>query len=129
MFHVQKVCVFVLGRYLAHFAGGPEPDRRAAWRSWPQVLQVVGTGPFDPAKRNPPGALFARLRDATPPSAPANAASQAIVVGDLRLRIFPSSDRMAPCGRRRIARRSRLGLQAYLASACPQVRRMAVPAR
>lgn len=89
-FHVRKVYVFVLGRYLAHFAGGPEPDRRAAWGSWPQVLQVVGDGPFDPDSRNPIGALFARLRDATPPSAPANADSQAIAVGDLRLRIFPS---------------------------------------
>ena len=47
-FHVQKVHVFVLGRYLAHFAGGPEPDRRAAWGSWPQVLQIVGDGPVRP---------------------------------------------------------------------------------
>ena len=89
-FHVQKVYVFVLGRYLAHFTGGPEPDRRAAWGSWPQVLQIVGDGSVGPDNRNPLGALFARLRDATPPSAPANADSQAIAVGDLRLRIFPS---------------------------------------
>ncbi len=93
-FHVQKVYVFVLGRYLAHFAGGPEPDRRAAWGSWPQVLQVVGVrnGPFNPDTRNPLGALFTRLRDATPPSdlPPANADSQAIAVGDLHLQIFPS---------------------------------------
>jgi len=89
-FHVRKVYVFVLGRYLAHFAGGPEPDRRAAWGSWPQVLQVVGNGPLDPDNRNPLGALFARLRDATPPSAPATAGSQAIAVGDLRLRVYPS---------------------------------------
>jgi len=89
-FHVRKVYVFVLGRYLAHFAGGPEPDRRAAWGSWPQVLKAVETGPVAPDKRNPLGALFVRLRDATPPSAPANADSQVIAVGDLRLRIFPS---------------------------------------
>ncbi|MDQ2830856.1 MAG: hypothetical protein M3Y74_17650, partial [Chloroflexota bacterium] len=89
-FHVRKVYVFVLGRYLAHFAGGPEPDRRAAWGSWPQVLQVVEGGTVDPDNRNPLGALFAQLRDATPPSAPANADSQMIAVGDLRLRIFPS---------------------------------------
>ena len=30
-FRVQKVYPFVLGRYLAHFSDGPEPDRRAAW--------------------------------------------------------------------------------------------------
>jgi hypothetical protein len=89
-FHVQKVYVFVLGRYLAHFTGGPEPDRRAAWGSWPQVLQVVGDGAGDPTTRHPLGALFARLRDAPPPSAPANANRQVIAVGDLRLRIFPS---------------------------------------
>ncbi|MDQ2785598.1 MAG: hypothetical protein M3Y58_11430 [Chloroflexota bacterium] len=91
-FHVQKVYVFVLGRYLAHFVGGPEPDHRAAWGSWPQVLQVVGVGngPFDPDTRNPLGALFARLRDATPLSAPTDADSKAIAVGDLNLRIFPS---------------------------------------
>ena len=89
-FHVQKVYVFVLGRYLAHFTGGPEPDRRAAWGSWPQVLQIVGDGPFDSNHRNPLSALFARLRDATPPSAPANADSRVIAVSDLRLRIYPS---------------------------------------
>ncbi len=91
-FHVRKVSVFVLGRYLAHFAGGPEPDRRAAWGSWPQVLQIaeIGNGPFDPDNRNPLGALFARLRDAAPPSAPANADRQMIAVGDFRLRIYRS---------------------------------------
>ena len=87
---MQKVYVFVLGRYLAHFAGGPEPDRRAAWGSWPQVLQIVATGALAPATRNPLGALFARLRDAAPPSTPLDAASQTIAVGDLRLRIYPS---------------------------------------
>jgi len=89
-FHVQKVYVFVLGRYFAHFADGPEPDRRAAWGSWPQVLQIIGDRPFDSDNRNPLGTLFTRLRDAAPPSAPINADSQTIVVGDLRLRIYPS---------------------------------------
>lgn len=89
-FHVRKVHVFVLGRYLAHFTGGPEPDRRAAWGSWPQVLQVVGDDAFGPDHRNPLGTLFTRLRDATPPSMPANAGSQTVAVGDLHLQIFPS---------------------------------------
>jgi hypothetical protein len=89
-FHVHKVYVYVLGRYLAHFAGGPEPDRRAAWGSWPQVLQIAADGSLDPGQRNPLGALFARLRNATPPSIPADAALQEIAVGDLRLRIYPS---------------------------------------
>jgi hypothetical protein len=89
-FHVQKVYVFVLGRYLAHFTGGPEPDHRAAWGSWPQVLQVVGDGPFGPDSRNPLGTLFARLRDAPPPGTPASADNREIAVGDLRVRIYPS---------------------------------------
>jgi hypothetical protein len=89
-FHVHKVYVFVLGRYLAHFAGGAEPDRRAAWGSWPQVLQITGDGSLDPGQRNPLGALFARLRNATSPTVPADAATKEIAVGDLHLRIFPS---------------------------------------
>jgi len=89
-FHVQKVHVFVLGRYLAHFTGGPEPDRRAAWGSWSQVLQIVGDAPFDSDTRNPLGTLFARLRNAPSSDAPTGADSQAIAVGDLRLRIYPS---------------------------------------
>ena len=89
-FRVQKVYVYVLGRYLAHFACGPVPDRRAAWGSWPQVLQFVENGSITPDQRNPLGALFARLRGAPPPGAPANADRQTIAVGDFRLRIFPS---------------------------------------
>jgi hypothetical protein len=89
-FRVQKVHVFVLGRYLAHFTAGPEPDRRAAWGSWPQVLQLVEQGALETGQRNPLGALFARLRDAPLPNAPAGADIQEIAVGDLNLRIFPS---------------------------------------
>jgi len=35
--------MFVLGRHFAHFSGG-EPDDRAAWGLWPQVLRL-----FEPA--------------------------------------------------------------------------------
>lgn len=89
-FHVQNVYVFVLGRYLAHFAGGPEPDHRAAWGSWPEVLQIVGDGPVGSDHRNPLSALFARLRAARPPSARDDADSEEISVGDFRLHVFPS---------------------------------------
>jgi hypothetical protein len=89
-FRVQKVYIYVLGRYLAHFAGGPEPNQRAAWGSWPQVLQIAESGAIAPGTRNPLGTLFARLRDATPPSVPADAANQTIAAGDFRLRAFPS---------------------------------------
>ncbi|HZB98105.1 MAG TPA: hypothetical protein VE219_05860, partial [Candidatus Sulfotelmatobacter sp.] len=89
-FHVQKVHVFVLGRYLAHFSGGPEPDRRAAWGSWPQVLQLLENGSLAPDSRSPLATLFTRLHDAPPPTAPAESAIQSIAVGDLHLQIYPS---------------------------------------
>ncbi|MDP9351341.1 MAG: hypothetical protein M3P51_07370 [Chloroflexota bacterium] len=89
-FRVQKVHVFVLGRYLAHFVGGPEPDRRASWGSWPQVLQRVEAGDLDPGGRNPLGTLFARLRDAPPPTASDSTNSQTISIGGFQLQIFPS---------------------------------------
>jgi hypothetical protein len=89
-FRVQKVHVFVLGRYLAHFAGGPEPDRRAAWGSWPEVLRITGDRPFAADARNPLSTLFTRLRDAPSPAAPADTDHQEIAVGGLRVRVFPS---------------------------------------
>ncbi|MDQ3855249.1 MAG: hypothetical protein M3281_02485 [Chloroflexota bacterium] len=89
-FRVQKVYVFVLGRYLAEFAGGPEPDRRAAWGSWPEVLRAFTDGAFGTDSRNPLGKLFSSLRNAAPPSAPVSVDSQVIEVADFRLRIFPS---------------------------------------
>jgi hypothetical protein len=89
-FHVQKVYVFVLGRYTAHFSGGPEPERRAAWGSWPQVLRIVEDESLDSGRRDPLGILFARLRDAAPESTPANAGTQTITVRDFRLHMFPS---------------------------------------
>jgi len=93
-FRVQKVYIFVLGRYVAHLADGSEPDRRAAWGSWPQVLRVVGDGPFDHDDRNPLSLLFARLRDATPADTTADADSQVIEVGGLHLQIYPSFTEM-----------------------------------
>ncbi len=89
-FRVQKVYVFVLGRYLAHFVDGPEPDRRAAWGSWPQVLQIVGDDPIHRDKRNPLGTLFTRLHDPAPPRASADLDNRVISIGDFRLRFFPS---------------------------------------
>jgi hypothetical protein len=89
-FRVHKAHVFVLGRYLAHFSGGPEPDRRVAWGSWPQVLQIAETGALNPDHRTPIGALFTRLHEAAPLTAPVSSNFQEIEVGDLRLRIYPS---------------------------------------
>jgi hypothetical protein len=65
-FRVQRVYHFVLGRYLAHFAAGAAPDRRAAWGTWPQVMRLVGDRPFGPADANPIGSLHLKLVNDTP---------------------------------------------------------------
>jgi hypothetical protein len=87
-FRVQKVHPFVLGRYLAHFDDGPEPDRRAAWGNWPEVLRLTAGEPFGPNDRNPLATLHTRLRDAPPPAVPPT--TEIIATGDLRLHIYAS---------------------------------------
>ena len=67
-----------------------EPDRRAAWGSWPQAIQLVGPRPFGPDDHNPLASLFARLRGATHLSAPTSDDARTIAIGDLRLHIYPS---------------------------------------
>ena len=52
-FRVHKVYPFVLGRYLAHFSDGPEPDCRAAWGTWPQVLRLLDGQPLRATERIP----------------------------------------------------------------------------
>jgi hypothetical protein len=99
-FRVQKVYPFVLGRYLAHFSNqgdGPEPDRRAAWGTWPQVLRLLDGQPVRATDANPLGSLFTRLtndlplirppgdvfdRDRQPP--------REIALGAARLTVHPS---------------------------------------
>ncbi|MDP9374305.1 MAG: hypothetical protein M3Q65_17985 [Chloroflexota bacterium] len=90
-FRVQKVHVFVLGRYLAHFAEGPEPDRRAAWGTWPQVLRLVDERPFGPSDANPIRALFDKLVKDTPLNGPIGERGvREIAIGDGRVRVYPS---------------------------------------
>jgi hypothetical protein len=90
-FKVQRVLLFVLGRYLAHFSDGPEPDRRAAWGTWPQVLRLVGERPFGPSDPNPIGALHARLVKDTPLVRPAAGQGvREIALGTGRILVYPS---------------------------------------
>lgn len=90
-FKVQRVLLFVLGRYLAHFADGPEPDRRAAWGTWPQVLRLVGERPFGPSDPNPLGALHDRLAKDTPLVRPdAEQGVREIALGAGRILVYPS---------------------------------------
>ncbi|HEX5504802.1 MAG TPA: hypothetical protein VFW96_19450, partial [Thermomicrobiales bacterium] len=90
-FKVQRVQLFVLGRYLAHFAGGPAPDRRAAWGTWPQVLRLVGERPFGPSDANPLGTLHTRLVKDAPLDRPAaERGVREIVLDAGTVRVYPS---------------------------------------
>lgn len=90
-FRVQKVYPFVLGRYLVHFSDGSEPDRRAAWGSWPAVLRLTDGAPFRATDANPLASLFARLTSDTPPiRPPGNGPPREIFVGSARLVVHRS---------------------------------------
>ncbi len=88
---VQKVYPFVLGRYLAHFSDGPDPDRRAAWGTWPQLLRLIDGQPFRASDANPIASLFTRLTNDVPLiRPPASDPPHEIVIGAARLRVHPS---------------------------------------
>ena len=89
----QKVYVFVLGRYLAHFFEGPEHERRAAWGTWAQVLHILEGKAFDASEANPIQSLFNRLAKETPLALPnREVVIQEIAIGDTWIRVYPSFD-------------------------------------
>jgi hypothetical protein len=89
-FRAQKIYPFVLGRYLVHFDGGPDPDRRAAWGTWPQVLRLVDGQPFRANDANPLATLFTRLRQDVPLlRLPKDAPPREIPLGEIRLVVLP----------------------------------------
>ncbi len=91
-FRVQKVSPFVLGRFLARFGQGPEPDRRAAWGTWPQVLRLLDGRPFPAADANPLASLFARrVSDDPAVWPPVEGPPREIAIGAARLVVHPSS--------------------------------------
>ena len=88
---VQKVYPFVLGRYLAHFSHGPEPDRRAAWGTWPQVLRVSDDHPSIANAANPIASLHSRLRSDQPLLLASSVSpARGITLGAVRLVVHPS---------------------------------------
>ena len=97
-FRVQRVRHFVLGATSPTSPAVPGTTGVRPGAPGRRCSRSSGMDPSTPTRRNPLGALFARLRDATPPSAPANADSQTIAVGDLRLRIYPSFAAMRVSG-------------------------------
>jgi hypothetical protein len=91
-FRAQKVYPFVLGRYLAHFSDGPEPDRRAAWGTWPQLLRLFEGQPIRATDANPIASLFTRLTKDVPrihPPADGDPPRE-IAIGSARLNVYPS---------------------------------------
>ncbi len=90
-FRVHRVVPFVLGRYLVHFGDGPEPDRRAAWATWPEVLRLLGDQPVRATDANPILSLSSRLvkQASLAPTAVGNAPRE-IVIGDARLVVHSS---------------------------------------
>jgi hypothetical protein len=90
-FQAQKVYPFVLGRYLANFSDGPEPDRRAAWGTWPQLLRLLDGQPFRATDANPLASLFTRLtKDVPLILPPAGGPPSEIALGAARLIVHPS---------------------------------------
>jgi hypothetical protein len=90
-FRVRKVYPFVLGRYLAHFGDGMEPDSRASWGTWPQLLRLVDETPIRPNGANPIASLFTRLAKESPlVRIPAGDARREITIGGARLVVHPS---------------------------------------
>jgi hypothetical protein len=90
-FRAQKVYPFVLGRYIAHFNDGPEPDRRAAWGTWPQLLRLLDSQPIRPADANPFASIFSRLtKDTASPAAHIDAPPRELDLGTTRLVVHAS---------------------------------------
>jgi len=90
-FRVQKIYPFVLGRHLVHFNDGPEPDRRAAWGTWPQLLRLIDGQPFRATDANPLASLFTRLtKDAPIIQPPVDDPPREIAIGAARLIVHPS---------------------------------------
>jgi hypothetical protein len=81
----------VLGRYVVHFNDGAEPDRRAAWGTWPQVLRLRDGEPFGANDANPLATLFTRLGTEVPPvHTPSEIESRRINLGTTSLMVHPS---------------------------------------
>ena len=100
-FRVRRVLPFVLGRYLVHFDGGPEPSRQAAWGAWPQVLRLFTGQPAGPTDSNPLLSLFTYLRkDDAWYQMPAGIPSRELALGDSRLTVHPSYASLQAHGRR-----------------------------
>ena len=68
-----------------------EPDRRAAWGTWPQILRLLDGQPLRASDANPIGSLFTRLTNDVPlVRSPAANSPHEIAIGGARLTVYPS---------------------------------------
>lgn len=90
-FRAHKVYPFVLGRYLGPVGDGTQPDSRAAWGTWPQVLRLLDEHPIDARDSNPIAALHSRIGTGKPPThEAATLGARTIVLGEDRITVHPS---------------------------------------
>jgi hypothetical protein len=90
-FRVRRVLPFVLGRHLVHVDGGPDPSRRAAWGSWPQVLRLLDDQPVRGAESNPLLSLHSRLQKGEMEMVgPTDLPVRELGLGSSRLTVYPS---------------------------------------
>ena len=90
-FRANKVYPFVLGRYLVHFNDGPEPNRRAAWGTWPELLRLLDGQPVRATDTNPLASLFTRLtKDGPHILPPTSVPPREIVIGGTHIVVHPS---------------------------------------
>jgi hypothetical protein len=91
--------LFVLGRYASHFSDYGPPDPRAAWGTWPQVLNLVARTRHEPsllraAQKAPIGWLDYELRTGNPFAEPAasDETEEWIAVGGIHVRVTTAAD-------------------------------------
>lgn len=90
-FRANKVYPFVLGRYLVHFNDGPEPNRRAAWGTWPGILRLLDGKPVRATDANPLASLSTRLpKDVPHILPPTDVPPREISIGGARIVVHPS---------------------------------------
>ncbi|MEJ7839034.1 MAG: hypothetical protein WKF81_09470 [Thermomicrobiales bacterium] len=90
-FRVQNVYPFVVGRYLAHFAGGAQQDRRAGWCTWPQLLRELERQPLVASGTNPLASLFTRIKKGPVTMLDLDRLeARTIVIGGTQVRVYPT---------------------------------------
>lgn len=90
-FRAHKVYPFVLARYLGPVGDGTQPDPRAAWGTWPQMMRILDAHPIDARDANPIASLHNRMGYGKPPTHDAAAlGSRTIDLGEGRITVHPS---------------------------------------